>query len=87
MNCPVCNKEAELFAEVKPDGWIGCFCINCSKIYVTRDPEKGWKQAYDVEAAKQDLIGCFSLDAEKELISLAKCEFSRGDFDNELSCL
>jgi len=43
--CPVCeNPEAELFAEVKPNGKIGCLCWNCSKGYITKNPNDGWDE-------------------------------------------
>ena len=77
MNCPVCGAEAKLFAEVKPNGLIGCLCWECKKGYVTRDPEKGWEESrlkISMEA-KKDLKSIFGLDVEKELRNLFEYEF------------
>jgi len=43
MNCPLCDKEATLYAETKPNGKIGVFCRNCRKGFYTLNPEDGWE--------------------------------------------
>ncbi|MBD3406176.1 MAG: hypothetical protein GF411_08670 [Candidatus Lokiarchaeota archaeon] len=80
MICPVCeNEEATLFAEIKPDGWIGCFCKSCLKIYVTYGSDENWRTYCDVEEARQDIIGMFNVDIEKEIIDLVTYELNRGN--------
>ena len=81
MKCPICNEEAKLFAEVKPEGKIGCFCRNCKKGYVTKDPESGdWKEVTNLDLGlpkevEKDLASYFSLDIDSEILGLAEMEF------------
>jgi len=43
MNCPLCNRKANFYAETKPNGKIGIFCRYCQKGYYTTNPEDGWE--------------------------------------------
>jgi hypothetical protein len=78
MECPVCKEEARLFAKVDPNGLIGCFCENCKKCYVTKDPEQGWKEhlkiRYNAEAV-HDLKAMHNVDAKAELLAAMELEF------------
>jgi len=74
MECPICKNEVELFAQLKPDGWIGYFCLNCLETHITKDPEEGWEFFRAYKEARKDLSNTF-LDIEYELLALAKYEF------------
>jgi len=75
MECPVCKNEAELLAQLKPDGWIGCFCFNCLETHITKDPKEGWEPFKSYKEARNDMSSMFNIDTEYELLALAKYEF------------
>ena len=78
INCPDCDKEAELMAEVKPDGWIGCVCKFCGKAYITKDPEKGWKCYSTIPSeTAHDLKVIHGIDVYKEMFDMAKVEYDK----------
>ena len=62
---------------MKPNGKIGCFCLNCKKCYVTKDPDNGWEESKlkISKEAEQDLKSMFNIDIEEELKELMRYEF------------
>lgn len=87
MKCPVCGTESKLFAEMKPNGRIGCFCRECGKGYITRDPEKGWDESKFYSKVGAEDISYFKqvhgIDLMKEIyLQIFEVEFEkfiRGD--------
>ena len=78
MICPVCESEkTELFAEVNPNGLIGCFCHICKKGYVTKDPDSGWSHIELTPEAIQDLQAMHGVCIPEVIwnIALAEREF------------
>jgi len=82
MNCPVCDKEAELFAEMHPNGLIGCFCYNCKKGYITKDPEEGWSHIELTPETIQDLQVTHGINISEVIweMALAERKFSELGF-------
>ena len=82
MNCPLCNKESNLYAETKPNGKIGIFCRRCQKGYYTTNPEDGWEiKEYtfappkDLAKREAELAKIHNIDMNKEMLYLAEKEF------------
>lgn len=78
MICPVCNKEAELFADIHPNGLIGCFCKNCLKGYITRNPEDGWCDIKITPEAIQDLKALHGVDLPPIIMEIAMADRRNG---------
>jgi len=79
MECPVCEQEATLYAEVNPNGLIGCFCGNCKKGYTTKNPEQGWREHFKIrycEKVAQDLKVIHNVNIDEELLRVMETEFS-----------
>lgn len=74
IDCPECKNKAELYAEVDPEGLIGCFCKNCRCGYITTNPMDGWDKIKITLEAIQDLQTMHGVVTQDVIIDIAMAD-------------
>lgn len=74
--CHVCEELADLIAQPDPNGYMGFFCLECRKGYITKDPKNGWKETrvHFSQETEQDLMAMHGVDIKRELTEMVELE-------------